>query len=29
MGVVLARGETIEAALLTAKRASENVSIKL
>jgi phosphoribosylglycinamide formyltransferase 2 len=29
MGVVLARGETIEAALLTAKHASENVSIKL
>lgn len=29
MGVVLARGETIEAALQTAKRASETVSIKL
>ena len=29
MGVVLARGETIEAALQTAKRASEAVSIKL
>jgi phosphoribosylglycinamide formyltransferase 2 len=29
MGVVLARGETIEAALQTAKRASENVSIRL
>jgi phosphoribosylglycinamide formyltransferase 2 len=29
MGVVLARGETVEAALQTAKRASEAVSIKL
>ena len=29
MGVVLARGETIETALQTAKRASESVSIKL
>ena len=29
MGVVLARGETIEVALQTAKRASEAVSIKL
>jgi phosphoribosylglycinamide formyltransferase 2 len=29
MGVMLARGETIEAALQTAKRASETVSIKL
>ena len=29
MGVVLARGETVEAALQTAKRASEAISIKL